>query len=125
MKFIRKTEPKQILGFVITGLLSTLIMFCLYVFLQQMMNYQYAYLISYCISVIALYFMNAHVFKGRFSFYSFVGFPLIYLIQYLVGAASLGFIVRMGFPQTFAPLLVVVVLLPITYLLNLVIFSRN
>ena len=125
MKFLRQAVKKQMIGFVVAGLLSTLIMFGLYVGLHRVINYQYAYLIAYSIAVIALYFMNIFLFKGSISLQTFLKFLLIYLFQYLVGAASLGLIVRLGFPVTFAPLLVVVVLLPITFLLNRVVLSRK
>ena len=123
--FFKKPHKKQVVGFVIAGLLSTLIMFCLYVVLHLFINYQYAYLIAYSISVIALYFMNILVFKGIMSVKTFLEFPLIYLLQYLVGAASLEFIVRLGFSITFAPLLVVIVMLPITFLLNRMVLLRK
>jgi putative flippase GtrA len=114
----RQAVKKQILNFVVTGLLSTLIMFSLYVILQKFINYQYAYFIAYSISVIALYFMNLVVFKKSASLQSCLEFPLIYVLQYLVSAGSLAFIVQLGFSVTFAPLLVIVVLLPITFILN-------
>lgn len=125
MKFIRQVVIKQMFGFAVTGLLSTLIMFGLYVSLYKLINYQYAYLIAYSISVIALYFMNTFVFKRPISLQTFFKFPLIYLLQYLVGAASLEFIVWLGFSVTFAPLLVVIVLLPVTFLLNRIVFSKH
>ena len=111
------------IGFAITGLLSTLIMFGLYVLLYQFINYQYAYLIGYTVSVIALYFMNLFVFKGIMSLQTFVGFPLIYLLQYVIGAVSLKFTVWLGFSVTYAPVLVIIVLLPVTFLLNRLVFS--
>lgn len=117
---------KQILRFAITGTLSTLLMFCIYVSIYQVVNYQYAYLISYSISVIALYFMNLKfVFYKHASLRSFIKFPLIYLFQYLVGAASLEFIVKLGFSKTFAPILVVIILIPVTFLLNRIVFMRD
>jgi putative flippase GtrA len=119
MKLIRK----QMLGFIVTGVLSTLIMFLLYILLYRFINYQYAYLISYSISVIILYFMNSAVFKKPISLPTFLKFPLIYLIQYLIGAASLELIVNLGFSVTFAPLLVVILLFPVTFLLNRAILS--
>ena len=125
MKFIKQADKKQMFGFAITGILSTLIMFGLYVMLYQLINYQYAYLIAYTISVIALYFMNMFVFKGAMSLQTFIEFPLIYLLQYILGAASLGFIVRLGFPVAYAPLLVIGVLLPVTFLLNRIVFSKH
>ncbi len=100
-------------------------MFILYVGLYQFINYQYAYLISYSISVIALYFMNSRVFKQSISVQTFLRFPLIYLMQYLIGAAFLAFLVRFGFSVTYAPLLVVILLLPITFVLNRIVFSRD
>lgn len=124
-KLISQSIKKQLLGFVITGLLSTLVMFILYVSLYQFINFQYAYLIAYIISVIALYFMNSIVFKRSKSLHTFLRFPLIYLFQYLVGAVSLEFIVWLGFSVTFAPLLIIIVLLPITFLLNRIVFSRH
>ncbi len=124
-KFIKPADKKQMLGFAITGILSTLVMFALYVLLYQLINYQYAYLIAYTISVIALYFMNMFVFKGIMSLQTFLRFPLIYLLQYVVGATSLEFIVRLGFSVTYAPLVVVIVLLPVTFLLNRIVFSKH
>jgi putative flippase GtrA len=125
IKFIKQADKKQMLGFAITGILSTSIMFGLYVMLYQFINYQYAYLIAYTISVIALYFMNMFVFKGIMSLQTFLEFPLIYLLQYVLGAASLEFIVWLGFSVAYAPLLVVIVLLPVTFLLNRIVFSKH
>lgn len=110
---------RQAIGFAITGTLNTLLMFALYVALNRIMNYQYSYFIAYCISVIALYFMNVwFVFKTPFTWSGFLKFPLIYVLQYVVGAFSLEFIVRLGFPVNFAPILIILVLLPITFVLN-------
>lgn len=121
----RDVLKKQVLGFAITGTLSTLLMLGIYVGLNKIMNYQYAYLVSYCISVLALYFMNARcVFNQPISWTSFLKFPLIYLLQYLVGAVFLGLIVRLGFSVTFAPVLVVILLLPVTFVLNRIVLMK-
>ncbi|WP_370272504.1 GtrA family protein [Legionella sp. km535] len=125
MPFIKKAVKLQMFGFAGSGLISTLIMFVMYVILHKLINYQYAYLISYSISIIALNFMNTFVFKKSISFQNFFEFPLIYLLQYLAGAASLELIVRLGFSVTFAPLLIVVILLPVTYILNRMLFLKN
>lgn len=122
---VKQTDKKQVFGFVITGILSTLIMFGFYVLFYQFINYQYAYLIAYTISVIALYFMNLFVFKGTKTLQTFLEFPLIYLLQYVLGAASLEFIVRLGFSATYAPLLIIIILLPITFLLNRIVFAKH
>ena len=126
MNSSRELLKKQMIGFAITGSLSTLLMFCLYVSLHQLINYQYAYLIAYSISVIALYFMNVlFVFHKPITLKSFLKFPLIYLFQYSVGAVSLEFIVQHGVSVTYAPLIVVAGLLPITFLLNRVVLLKH
>jgi putative flippase GtrA len=125
MKLGNEVEKKQILGFAISGILSTLIMFLFYLGLHQFINYQYAYLISYIVSVIALYFMNSIVFKQSISVQTFLKFPLIYLLQYVIGAAFLALLVHFGFSVTYAPLVVVILLLPITFVLNRLVFLTD
>lgn len=110
---------KQMIGFALTGTLSTLIMFLIYWGLNPFIYYQYSYFIAYSISVLALYFMNTlYVFKAPISLKSFLKFPIIYILQYVIGAASLEFIVNLGFSVTFAPMLVIIILLPVTFVLN-------
>ncbi|OGO93882.1 MAG: hypothetical protein A3F41_00965 [Coxiella sp. RIFCSPHIGHO2_12_FULL_44_14] len=126
MRSYKEVLKKQVVGFAVTGTLSTLFMLGIYIGLNKIMNYQYAYLVAYCISVIALYFMNAlWVFNQRISWQSCLKFPLIYLLQYLVGAVSLEFIVRLGVSVTFAPVLVVIILLPVTFVLNRVVLLTH
>lgn len=125
MKTPRKLLKQQMIGFTITGTLSTLIMFLLYISFNKLMNYQYSYLIAYAISVITLYFMNIQfVFHTHMSLKSFLKFPLIYLFQYLVGAVSIKILVEHGFSITYAPLLVIIILLPITFLLNRIVLIK-
>src|SRR5579872_6815044 len=119
-----KAVTYQMLGFALTGTLSTLLMFGPYVALEQFIHYQYAYLISYILSVVALYFMNSMVFKAKLSLHNSFAFPLIYLMQYVVGALSLEFLIRLGVPVTYAPVLVIILLLPITFVLNKIVFSK-
>ena len=117
--YLKDRLKKQMIGFAITGTLSTLILFFIYWGLNPFIYYQYSYLIAYSISILALYFMNTwYVFQAPISLRSFLKFPIIYILQYLVGAASLEFIIKLGFSVTFAPILVIIILLPITFVLN-------
>lgn len=107
------------LGFTITGILSTLFMLGIYVLLNKVIRYQLSYLIAYVLSVVALYFMNVvFVFKKKPSVQTFLQFPLIYLFQYAVGAIALEFLVRLGFSVDFSPVLVIIILFPLTFVLN-------
>lgn len=127
MQASRKILEKQMLGFAITGTLSSLLMLVIYVGLNKIIHYQYAYLVAYCISVIALYFMNTlFVFNNKhLSLSTFLKFPLIYLLQYIVGALFLEFIVRLGFSVTYAPIIIVIILLPLTFVLNRIVLSKH
>jgi putative flippase GtrA len=127
MQSSRKILHKQMLGFAITGTLSTVLMLVIYMALNKIINYQYAYLAGYCISVIALYFMNAlWVFNNHgISLSTFLKFPLIYLLQYVIGAFFLEFIVRLGFSITYAPVVVVIILLPVTFVLNRIVLLKH
>lgn len=118
-------RKKQFFGFTIAGIVSTFIMFGIYVVLYRFINNQYAYLIGYAISVFALYFMNMFVFKGILSLETSLKFFFIYLLQYALGAASLKFTVWLGFSVTYAPVLIVIFLLPVTFLLNRIVFSKH
>lgn len=121
----RKKVKKQIIGFIVAGIFSTLLMYGIYLVLQRHMNYQYAYLISYSLSVIFLYFMNTQVFRKPIKIKTFFEFPFIYLIQYLLGAIALEFFVAFGLSKAIAFLLVAIVLIPLTFLLNRLIFTRR
>src|SRR3990167_10661036 len=119
MHLYKEVFKKQMLGFAVTGTLSTLLMLVIYVGLNKFMNYQYAYLIAYSISVMTLYLMNVLlVFKNRLLLKSFLKFLLIYVLQYLLGAIFLELILRLVFSDMFAPVLVIMIILPLTFILN-------
>jgi hypothetical protein len=125
MKASNLILKKEILGFALTGLLSSLFMFGIYVELNRAFYYQYAYLIAFSFSVLALYFMNIKVFKSYASFPNFWRFCLIYGFQYLISAPLLEIIIRLGFPVTYAPLLVLVILFPGIFVLNRTVLKKR
>lgn len=122
----KKRLLKQAIGFAVTGSLSTLIMFLLYITLNKIIPYQYSFLLAYSTSVITLYFMNIWlVFKKNISLRSFLMFPLIYVLQYLISAIALAILVHLGFSVTYAPLIIIIILLPLTFLLNRLILLKK
>lgn len=101
------------------GTLSTLTMLAIYATLNMVMKYQISYFLSYIITIIFSYFLNTlFVFKKPPSLRTFLQFPFIYLVQYLIGAVLLEILVRLGFSVTFAPILIIILLLPLTYFLT-------
>jgi putative flippase GtrA len=119
---MNKKVNKQMLGFMLSGLVSTGLMYGLYLIFHRFTSYQQAYFFSYILSVFALYFMNLWVFKASISLHSLLKFPFIYALQYLIGAGTLEFLVHIGISSLLAPILIIVVLFPITFILNKLVF---
>jgi putative flippase GtrA len=84
------------------------------------MSYQKSYVIAYVSGIIFSYLFNAHVvFNVKKSWKGLMAYPLVYLLQYALGALLLSLMVeKLGIPEEFAPLLIIVLLLPVTYLLS-------
>jgi putative flippase GtrA len=87
---------------------------------SQVMWYQYAYALSYAIGIVLAYYLNTlFVFRTPTSFRTFLQFPLVYVVQYLAGAALLeGFVRWFSLDPTLASLIIVIVLLPLTFVLS-------
>jgi putative flippase GtrA len=108
------------LRFLCGGATNTLVTYVLYLGLIRLMGYQAAYLIAYTFGILLAYWLNAtFVFKVKLSWKGLFKYPVIYLVQYIVAAALLEVLVRLaGVPPAIGPLLVTVILLPLTYLMN-------
>jgi putative flippase GtrA len=111
---------KRFISFVLCGGLNTVVTYLLYLLLASVMHYQVAYLIAYTSGIALAYMLNLHlVFNEQSSFRKVVCYPLIYLTQYLLGAGLLYLFVSMlGLSNALAPLLVIVMLLPVSYFMN-------
>ena len=60
-----------------------------------------------------------YVFEVEQTLKKIILFPFVYFVQYLLGAFMINFIVeRLEFNKFFAPLLVTICLLPVSYLLS-------
>jgi putative flippase GtrA len=79
-----------------------------------------AYALAFATGVVFSYWFNAPiVFKTPVSWKGFFAFPLVYLVQYLLSAVLLSvFVERIGIPQSVAPLAVIVVTIPVTFVLT-------
>ena len=111
MRFIR---------FLFFGLVNTGLTFLVYFLVSNFMHYQVAYFISYILGIFFSYWLNCFfVFKQKMNFKSFVQFPVVYLIQYILGVIFMFVGIEFSLVQSkFAPLIVTVVLLPITFIVS-------
>jgi putative flippase GtrA len=118
---MQKQRPlHDLIKFIIGGGINTAFTYGLYFGLQVIMPYQAAYAVAFALGIVFSYWFNSTiVFKTPISWKGFMTFPLVYLIQYVLSAILLGFFVeQIGINQLFAPLFVIIVTVPITFILT-------
>jgi len=88
--------------------------------LLSWLPYVFAYSIAYVSGIVWSYFANTlFVFRRALSVTRAALFPLVYLAQYLAGTLLLIVLVDvLRLPKTLAPLAVIVLTLPLTYVLS-------
>ena len=117
----------KFLKFIGAGVINTIASYLVYLLLVLFLNYQVSYAIAFVFGIILSFVLNTkYVFEVEQTFKKFVLFPLVYLVQYLLGAYMMSFIIEIiGINKMFAPLIVTVCLLPVSYLLSKKILVRN
>ncbi|MCE3046355.1 GtrA family protein [Legionella sp. 16cNR16C] len=111
---------KRWLLFGLGGGLTTSFTYLIYLSLNHLIDYQWAYFIGYFLGVLLAYWFNTViVFKAELHWKGLFTYPLIYVLQYLISAALLGTLVeQFNISQQLAPLLVIAAMVPLTYFLN-------
>ena len=124
MNAITNLTFAQSFRFLVSGAICTLLSYGAYIALCVVFKYQLAYFISYLIGIIFSYINHASfVFKTNMSLMSFIRFPLVYIVQYVCGAVLLQLLVMAGASITFAPLFVIALTLPLTFILSRFVFT--
>jgi len=111
---------KRFFSFLMFGGVNTAATYLLYLWLSSILYYQAAYFIAYLSGILLAYMLNLQfVFKAKNTLRKFALYPLIYVVQYLAGAFLMYFFLQILFlPNAVAPLLVIILLLPMSYFLN-------
>ena len=111
--------------FLLVGATNTLFSYLLYLLLLTFVSYLPAYSIAYCAGVLLSYFLNVlFVFKKRVSFATFLKFPMVYVVQYALGASILWLLVsKAGASPALAMIVVIVVTIPVTFFLSRLVFE--
>lgn len=86
-----------------------------------------AFTAAYVFGVLFTYYMNSRwVFRVVMSWRSFLEFPSVYVVQYSVGIVLMHILVdRLAFPVDFAPLAVIVLTMPVTFVLSRFVLKRH
>ncbi len=113
--------------YLIAGALNTILTYVLYLMLVKTMPYILAYSLTFAAGIVLGYFLNAlWVFKSRLQWQSMLAYPLAYLINYVLGVLLLWLLVeQLRLPKEIAPLVVVIISLPIMYATTKLIFRRG
>lgn len=108
------------LRFLLSGGLNTAVTYLIYLGLLRRAGYQLSYAIAFVCGIAISYVMGrVFVFKSHQGYRSALMLPLVYLIQYLAGAAVVWMWVDLLYQRpSLAPAISIAITLPITYLLS-------
>ena len=117
----------QALRFLFAGAVNTIATYAIYLALLTLFNYTLAYTIAYLAGIVISYLLNTtFVFRVTRTAANMATFPLVYLVQYLLGALVLNIAVRwMGISDRFALIASIVVTIPVTFFLSRALLHRG
>lgn len=117
---------REFITFAVFGGINTAVTYGVYVLCVRAMPYKAAYTASYVFGIVLSYCLNARfVFGERLRLSRALQYPLVYVVQYLVGLGVLYVGVEVvGLSKYVAPLVVVVLTLPVTYALSRYVIKR-
>lgn len=113
--------------FLISGVLNTGITYLLYLGFLQIATYRIAYTAAFVLGIFISYGLNAlFVFRAGITLRSLIRFPLVYLAQYVLGLVLMTTLIEfVGIAAWLAPMFVVLVTVPLTFVLSRTIFSSK
>lgn len=113
-----KSFRGEALRFLLAGAFNTAVTYVVYLAALQVMPYRFAYTGAYAAGLVLGYAVNTYfVFRARWSWKKMLAYPLVYVMQYGLGLLCLTVLVeRQWASKEWAPLLVVVLTLPLTFL---------
>src|SRR5690606_26597 len=113
--------------FLLAGGTNTVISYGVYLLLNVILPYAWAYSLAYVLGIGVSYILQAKwVFHVELSWKNFMAFPLVYLVQWLLGLVILAFLVEwFSLSENIAPLLVIIATLPVTFIMSRCIVRRG
>ena len=115
-----KFSDPEFRRFLLAGAFNTAVGYGLYLLLNTFLDYRGAYTISYVLGIVLSYAITtAFVFKRPWRWRRLLAYPSVYAVQYLVGLALIWLMVdRLGLPDTWAPLIILPITIPLTFALS-------
>jgi putative flippase GtrA len=113
MRFFER-EPVR---FVLAGGFNTVVTYVVYLALLSVVNYAVAYTVTYVAGVFFAYYLSARfVFRRPIQWRHAIQYPLVYVLQYVSGMTLTAALVEgLNLNARYAPALVIVLTLPLTF----------
>ncbi len=122
-------QTKQLLEFIrfaLVGILATALHYGLYYLLQTLINVNIAYATGYLLSFIVNFYLTAYfTFGTRPSWKKAVGFSGAHLVNFLIHMLLLNLFLWAGISQTWAPLPVFAIAIPVNFILIRFVFKHK
>lgn len=106
--------------FVFFGAVRAILSYGIFLLLVLFLAYPIAYTICYTVGIFISYYLNARfVFREKPRLSKALQFPVVYLAQYLIGLGLLYLLIEVAHvSKFFAPIMIVLVTVPCTYVLS-------
>jgi putative flippase GtrA len=120
MLLLKKFIKIKIIKFTIFGSITTIATYLCYLLLLNILSYKKAYIFTYLLGIILSFFLNGKfVFNKSLSLKKILIYTLIYISQIIAYFFILIYFVQiLKIDEKIAPLLIILLLLPVSYLIN-------
>lgn len=117
---IKKSNKKKFIVFLFGGLSNTVITYILYYLFINFFSYKISYTLAYLIGILYSYLFNSIiVFKSTISLFKFLKYPSIYIIQYLLSITIIYVSIEFFYiNKNYAPIISIILLIPVSFMLN-------
>lgn len=93
----RRAVSRFFIRFLVAGAANTLVTYAAYLLLLSALPYVWAYSVAYAVGILVAYLAQTkYVFGVNASWQTFFKFPLVYLVQYALGALGIRLLVESG-----------------------------
>lgn len=118
---------RAFLRFLVAGAANTLVTYAAYLLLLLVLPYVWAYSIAFAAGIVIAYLAQTrYVFGVSTSWRTFFRFPLVYFVQYAVGALGIRWLVESGLlSKEFALLATLCVTVPLGFVLSRWLLGRR
>lgn len=116
----------EFIRFALVGILATALHYGLYYLLQTLINVNIAYATGYLLSFIVNFYLTAYfTFGTRPSWKKAIGFSGAHLVNFLIHMLLLNLFLWAGISQTWAPLPVFAIAIPVNFILIRFVFKHK